>query len=95
MPNHPDITDQVAKIADAFEKHSYDDLRHFAELGAALTRIEKTLEAQGKTLAPIARTFETTNTLGKWLMPFLVAISLMVGIVWGIVQIIRVQNHLY
>ncbi len=83
-----ELRSQLAKIADAFEKHGYDDLVHFAEIAATLKRIEITQQEQGVILEPIRETFQTTTTLGKWLMPLLVAVSLGVGIVWGIIQII-------
>ncbi len=98
MPAH-DIAEQIRKIADAFEKHGYDDLKHFAELGSTLKRIEektdaqtKQLEEQQKTLAPIALTYGTMGTLGRWMMPLTVFVSLIVGIIWGLVQIIFHHN---
>lgn len=83
-----DLEKQFKSISDNFQKHSDDDLKHFAELGAALERIEATLKAQAETLAPIAKTFETSSALGRWLMPFLVAVSLIVGIIYGLIQIL-------
>ena len=86
---------EIKKLSEAFEKHAYDDLSYFGEIREMLRRIEEktdaqsvVLEDQANTLAPIANTFNTASTLGRWLMPLLVAVSLMVGIVRVSIQIV-------
>lgn len=94
-----DLEKQFKKISDNFEKHAYDDLTHFAEMAATLKRIEEKTDAQSiilddqqNTLKPIMKTFDAASTLGKWVMLFLVALSLLVGIVWGMVQIFLIKH---
>ena len=38
-------------------------------------------------LKPISNTYETASSMGKWLMTGLVSLSLVVGVVWAILQI--------
>lgn len=82
-----ELVNKFEQIHSAFEKHAYDDLTHFAELAETLKRIEQKTDAQSTILQPMAETYATATTLGKWLMPILLAISLIVGIVWGVIQI--------
>lgn len=66
-----------------------NDLKaHAAHDADALAGIMKALDAIDKKLEPISDTYTTVGSLGKWTMGLLVAISIVVGIVWGIIQII-------
>lgn len=63
-------------------------LKHFEEDAKNFKKITDTLCAMDKKLEPISATYLTVGTLGRWLMPLLVCISLVIGSIWGILQII-------
>lgn len=52
-----ELEKQFEKIEKAFEKHAYDDLRHFAELADTLKRIEQKVDGQMLVLEPIAKAY--------------------------------------
>lgn len=79
------ISDDV--ILKHFE-HTAVDTERYNEIIHVITDIREEQKRQADTLKPIAETYTTTSTLGRWMMAVLVGVSMIVGTVWGIVQII-------
>ena len=52
------------------------------EHGKVLELIQETLKSMNEKLEPIAETYRTTATLGKWIMTFLVFLSVLGGVIW-------------
>lgn len=73
--------EQILKLNQAFADHEEKDLERFGELRDDIKEIKELLK-------PIAETYTSASNSMKWFMGALVAISIMVGIVWGMLQII-------
>ena len=80
MENHQDILDRLDQASEHFREHEDSDRRNFDAINATLTRIENTLK-------PISETYDTASTLWRWVMALAVLVSIVVGIVVGIMKI--------
>lgn len=61
--------------------HEDSDQRNFDALTQTLLRIEETLK-------PISATYDTASTLWRWMMGFVVLISIVVGIAVGVTRLL-------
>lgn len=76
----------MASIEREFRQHLLDDQKNFDKIHEALEEIQKTLNWQNKTLAPIADTYSTATTLGKWITSAVVFLSLIIGTIVTLVK---------
>lgn len=92
-----DLRISSRKVQTALKIHETEEETQFDALTEALQRIEAKLDPASPTymlkdieakLNPISETYTTVGSLGKWTMALLVAISIVVGIIWGIIQIV-------
>ena len=75
-----DAATRLQHIEDILTQHLADDKVKFEALQETLNKIDAKLE-------PISNTYKTVGTLGSWLMPLLVALSLVAGTIWAVVEI--------
>ena len=61
---------------------------HFEEDKAAFKEVHRLLKSIDAKLEPIARTYDTASTLRGWVMGGLLFVSVTVGVIWGVIQII-------
>lgn len=87
--------DTLTLLREDFVKHAAADvivaeaaITRDTDMAKATAAIQASLDALDKKIEPIVATYVTVGSLGKWTMTILVSVSLMVGIVWGIIQII-------
>jgi hypothetical protein len=76
---------------EAFQKHLIEENRRFELLDQKNDKIEeerrKRHEEVMSKLEPLAETFRAASTMGKWIMAFLVFVSILIGILIGIKQL--------
>jgi hypothetical protein len=82
------ISDQVKEIQrlkDEVEALQEADKLNFQQHKQILEAVEKVNLA----LAPIADTYKTVNTLGKWIMIMLVFLSVLGGVIWTWINVFK------
>ena len=73
--------EQIQLLHKAFVDHEEKDNTRFEEMKQDLKEIKELLK-------PIAETYTSASNSIKWLMAFLVGISIILGIVWEVIQIV-------
>lgn len=84
---------ELHEIRKAFEKHSSEDSANFTIIKDHLLRVEKERDQRHdeimRILQPIAESYRSASTLGKWLMAVAVFISILLGIIIGLKSFIK------